>query len=215
MITEHPPAERSWNDIQAEVQRIKSTPRGPGWHVVHCVGKQDQFVVDVLQRQKYEIYYPFMRELRPLPRKKLSRAQRAAGAKVMRPQIVRLFPRYPFVYFDLGTTRWREIFDIAGVGGMICEGNLPVRMDATWVEKLRTREVDGAVPGTTPADLIFAPGDQVRVDDGPFAGHLGVVEAGANPELQDVDSETRIRVAVSIFGRPTPIDLDLAQVSKS
>lgn len=186
------------------------------WHVVHCVGKTDRYVIEWLtEKFKFEIYYPVVQEMRPVPRNKLSAKQRQSDIEIMRPQRVPFFPRYVFVRFDMGKDNWREIFKFVGVGGMVCEGHLPVWVSDALITSIRAREVDGAVPGKTLARVIFAVGDEVVVQDGPFASFPGIVERGIDVSIEELDVDTRIRVAVNIFGRPTPVDLDLSQVKKT
>ena len=132
----------------------------------------------------------------------------------MRPRLVPFMPRYVFVHFDMGKPGWREIFSFAGIGGMVCEGNLPVAVPDALVASIREREVDGAVPGKSPARLIFKLGEEVRIDGGPFAPLSAIVEALPDAPIEQIDSETRIKVSVNLFGRPTPVHLTVGQVDK-
>jgi transcriptional antiterminator NusG len=184
------------------------------WYIVHSAGRSDGDVAKWLGKFKFETYYPSVREMRAVPRKRLSHKQRACGMSIMRPAVVPLFPRYLFVRFDMGKQDWRDVFKFAGAVGMVCEGDLPVYVPDVLIDSIRSREVDGAVPGKTSARLVFAIGDQVRVTDGPFASFPGIVERGLDIPIEELDADTRIKVAVNIFGRPTPVDLEISQVEK-
>lgn len=193
---------------------IKTTEKR--WHVVHCVGKTDKYVIDWLtEKFNFEVYYPAVREMRPVPHKKLSAKQRKSNIEILRPAVVPFFPRYVFVRFDMDRDNWREIFKFVGVGGMVCEGYLPVWVSDALIESIKKREVDGAVPGKTLARVIFSVGDHVRVTDGPFASFPGIVEKGLDVSIEELDTDTRIKVAVNLFGRPTPVDLELSQIEKA
>lgn len=183
------------------------------WYIVHVVGKSDDHAVEWLTDRGLETYYPQVRELRPVPTRELSKKQRASGVRVNRPRLVAFMPRYLFVRFDMTAAGWREIFDFAGIGGMVCEGDLPVRAPSA-VASLREREIDGAIPGRTPAKLIFSLGQQVVIKEGAFAQFPAIVEKLPDVPIEDIDADTRIRVAVSIFGRSTPVDLEVAQIQR-
>ncbi len=211
-----PLCSRPWREVRAELAIEQQRREGLGltWHIVHTVGKQDQYVLDWLKKLKFDTYYPGVREMRPVPKKQLSHSQRQSGVLIMRPRVVPFFPRYMFVRFDMGVHGWREIFKFAGVAGMVCEGDLPVWVPDSLIDSIKMREVDGAVPGKTPAKMIFKIGDEVHVVQGPFASFPGVVEEIPDKAIEDVDSEDRIKVLVNIFGRPTPVSLEINQVEK-
>lgn len=185
-----------------------------GWYVVRAVGKSDDAALDGLKRLDIETYYPQVMQMRPVPRKTLSMAQRRSGMVIKKPQLGPLFPRYIFAKFGMAKQSWRDVFKIAGVSGMICEGDLPVRVREALIDTIRTRESGGVVPGSDTLRAVFGIGDKVTVTDGVFASFPGVVEKGIDCAIEDIDPDTRIKVAVNLFGRATPVELEVWQVSK-
>lgn len=185
------------------------------WYVVQCAKRSDKAVCDWLDYLKFENYYPMVREMRPVPKRKLTKSQRDREMIIMRPQIIPFLPRYVFVRFDMLNGAWREIFEHVGVIGMHCAGDLPAPIDATLIVRLKSRErADGVIPGGTEAKHIFAVGESVEVLDGPFASFRGTVEKLANVAIEEIDPDTRIKVALNIFGRLTPVELEVNQVAK-
>lgn len=184
------------------------------WYLGHCVGKSDKHVEGVLKNAKIEDYYPQVREFRAVPKKKLSQKQRASGITIMRPQLVPLLPRYRLLHVDPFEKDIYEIFALAGIRGLVCQGELPMQVADEFVAGILKREDGGVIPGKTSVRAVFSIGDQVRVIDGPFASFPGIVEKGLDVAIEELDPEMRIKVAVSLFGRPTPVELEITQVEK-
>ena len=91
------------------------------------------------------------------------------------------------------------------VAGFLGSQNKPIPITSDEVERIMTQVQEG-VDGPV-SSLTFEIGEQVRVAEGPFASFSGMVE--------EVDVErSRLKVAVSIFGRATPVELEYNQVEK-
>lgn len=188
---------------------------GPRWYVVQCIRGTDQHALDVFARYKIETYHPKTVTLKPLPRRRMSASQRQANVAIMAPTEVALFPRYVFTRFDIQQGGWHEAFDVGGFGGMVCRNGLPVFMPDETIAAIKRRENNGVVPGKDSMRVVFGIGDQVTVTDGPFASFPGIVEQGLDVAIEKLDASMRIKVAVDIFGRATPVELEHWQVSKS
>lgn len=200
---------------EVKQQHVEITADDAGFYIVRSSSsKTDQHAIDWLERLRIETYYPKVMEMRKVPRKQLSAAQRRSGVEVKKPQLAPLFPRYMFARLDQAQQSWRDIFKFAGISGMVCNADLPVMVPASLIARIRARENNGVVAGTDSVRALFGIGDEVMVTDGPFASFPGIVERGLDVPIEELDPETRIKVAVNIFGRATPIELEVWQVSK-
>lgn len=197
------------------------------WHVAQVRTGSERTVEEYLRRFAFEPYTPRARIFKAVPQRYLSRKQRN-GALVKRPVVKAVWPGYVFVNFDIDRGNWHQVFQRAGVFGLLCVGDEPTRVVASEVARVRALEVDGYIPsGTFMSELFMASsayeiGEQVRVTGGPFASFSGIVEE-LPPDLRELlmtrtldelDDSVRVRVAVSIFGRSTPVELALSQIEK-
>ncbi len=119
----------------------------------------------------------------------------------------RFMPGYVLVRMDMSDRGYHLITSINRVTGFLGPQGKPTPMRDSEVNQMlnRTTETGEAV---APRNLIrFEVGENVSVTDGPFEGFAGMVE--------EVDEGAgRLKVTVSIFGRPTPVELEFTQVSK-
>ena len=98
------------------------------------------------------------------------------------------------------------IKNIKKVSGFLGTKGTPVPVSDKEIEKILGQMKDGvAQPKST---IDYSVGEKVQVVDGPFASFSGLIE--------DIDEEKlRVKVSVSIFGRPTPVDLEFSQIEKA
>ena len=95
---------------------------------------------------------------------------------------------------------------IKKVSGFLGSKGTPVPVPDKEIEKILGQIKDGVTQQQTGVE--YSVGEKVQVIDGPFASFSGLVE--------DIDEEKlRLKVSVSIFGRPTPVDLEYSQVEKA
>jgi transcriptional antiterminator NusG len=114
------------------------------------------------------------------------------------------FPGYVFVEMEMGEHAWHLVKDTPKVTGFI--GNQrPQEVKSPHIEDLRKGIIEGAVKPKPRHQ--FQEGDEVRVVVGAFANFSGTVQE-VKPDKQ------KLKVMVSIFGRPTPVELDFAHVEK-
>ena len=119
----------------------------------------------------------------------------------------KFFPGYVLVQMEMNEDSWHLIKDTPRVMGFIGgTADKPAPITEKEADVILRRVHEGA-EAPRPKTL-FEPGEMVRVIDGPFADFNGVVE-GVNYE------KSRLQVAVMIFGRSTPVELEFSQVEKA
>ena len=100
---------------------------------------------------------------------------------------------------------WHLVRDIPKVSNFLGTKDKPIAISEREVSKL-LQDITEGVDNPKPK-FEYEVGEQIKVSDGPFASFSGIIE--------EVDSSRqKLKVSVSIFGRPTPLELDYSQVVK-
>jgi len=118
----------------------------------------------------------------------------------------KFFPGYVLVQMEMDDDTWHMVKDVPKVLGFIGgTSDRPAPITDKEADAILQRVQEGAEKPRP--KVLFEPGEVVRVTEGPFNDFNGVVE--------EVNYEkSKLRVAVMIFGRSTPVDLDFGQVEK-
>ncbi len=119
----------------------------------------------------------------------------------------KFFPGYVLIKMEMDDETWHLVKEVPKVMGFIGgTSDKPAPISEKEAARIMDRIEEGA--NKPRPKVLFEPGEVVRVIDGPFADFNGVVE--------EVNYEkSRLRVAVTIFGRSTPVELGFGQVEKS
>ena len=109
----------------------------------------------------------------------------------------KMFPGYVLVKMIMSDEAWYVIKNVRGVTGFVGSGAKPTPLTEDEVQQL----------GVEKHEIIvnYAEGDSVKIIDGPLTSFIGVVD------MLDID-KNKVRVIVSMFGRETPVELELDQV---
>jgi len=118
----------------------------------------------------------------------------------------KFFPGYVLVQMEMNDETWHVVKDTRQVSGFLGSGGKPRPMPQSEVDALVLQIAEG-IERPKPK-VMFDIGDAVRVIDGPFASFNGVVE-------EVMEDKAKLKVSVSIFGRPTPVELEYIQVEKA
>ena len=125
------------------------------------------------------------------------------GKRIQRKK--KYFPGYVLIKSEMDNNFYHMIKNIKKVSGFLGSRGKPIPVSDEEIEKILGQIKDGVAQPKSAIEYNI--GEKVQVIDGPFASFNGMVE--------DIDEEKlRLKVSVSIFGRPTPVDLEYNQVEK-
>ena len=172
------------------------------WYVVHVFsGSEKKMAQSILEQAASHGLEDQIEEVM-VPTEEVVEVRR--GAKVQSER--KFFPGYILVKMELSDAAWSLVQNQPRVTSFLGGKGKPVPITEAEAERL-IKQMDEGVerPRST---LSFDIGEEVRVVEGPFESFNGVVEEAD-------DEKERLKVAVSIFGRATPVELEYSQVEKT
>jgi transcription termination/antitermination protein NusG len=171
------------------------------WYVIHVYSGFENKVASAIREQAEQKGLSDKFEEILVPTEKVVEVKR--GAKVSAEH--KFFPGYVLIKMDMNDETWHLVKNTAKVTGFLGGRGRPSPISETEASRIM-RQVQEGIERPKPS-ITFEVGEQVRVCDGPFTSFNGLVE--------EVDEErARVKVAVSIFGRATPVELEYSQVEK-
>ena len=171
------------------------------WYIIHAYSNFERKVAESIKERAAAAGLSDQFEEVLVPMEEVVEMRR--GRKISSER--KFFPGYVLVKMDLTDQTFHLIKNTPKVTGFLGAENKPVPITEEEAGRI-LQQVQEGVERPKPS-VTFEIGEQVRVADGPFASFNGLVE--------EVDEErARLKVAVSIFGRATPVELEYGQVEK-
>lgn len=171
------------------------------WYIVHAYSNFERKVAEAIRERakQHGLEDQFEEVLVPMEEvTEMRRGKRVAAER-------KFFPGYVLVKMEMSDRTYHLIKDTPKVTGFLGSENKPIPITEAEAKRI-LQQVQEGVERPKPT-ISFEVGEQVKVADGPFSSFSGHVE--------EVDEErARLKVAVSIFGRMTPVELEFGQVEK-
>ena len=171
------------------------------WYVLRAYSGYEKKVADSIMDQAQKLGISECIEEISVPTQNIVEVKRGVRVNTER----KIFPGYVLIKMVLNEDTWHIIKTTPKLSGFLGNKGKPIPISNSEAKRISQQVIDG-VEKSRPA-IMYDVGEQVKVIDGPFASFNG--------EIEQIDEEkARLRVAVSIFGRSTPVDLDYSQVEK-
>lgn len=169
------------------------------WYVVHTYSGHEQKALKYLQNaiERSGMQDKFGRALIPMEEiVEMKQGKRSSSHR-------KFLPSYLMVEMELNRETQALVTSTPGITNFVGSGGRPTPLKAEEVTRILKQMEEGKTKEVQ--EIPYRAGDQVKVIDGPFTDFSGTIS--------EVNSErNRVKVMVSIFGRPTPVELDYLQV---
>ncbi len=171
------------------------------WYVVHAYSNFENKVAEAIregaaQRGLAELFDDIL-----VPKERVTEVRRGRKIDTER----KFFPGYVLVKMEMTDQAYHLIKNTPKVTGFLGTDKKPMPIPEAEAMRIAQQVQEGV--DRPKATISFEVGEKVKVNDGPFASFEGFIE--------EVDEgRARVKVAVSIFGRPTPVELEFGQVDK-
>jgi transcriptional antiterminator NusG len=183
------------------MQAVETRAMAKRWYIVHAYSNFEKKVAESIRDQAKQRGLSEQFDEIMVPTEKVVEMRRGRKVDAER----KFFPGYVLVKVDLTDEVYHLIKNTPKVTGFLGSDKKPMPISETEAQRI-LHQVQEGIERPKPS-VTFEVGEQVRVSDGPFASFNGTVE-----EVDDARS--RVKVAVSIFGRATPVELEFGQVEK-
>ncbi|MEM7047790.1 MAG: transcription termination/antitermination protein NusG [Pseudomonadota bacterium] len=172
------------------------------WYVIHVLSGSESKIAEAIESRIDQAGLSDQVASITVPSETVTEIRRGRRINTQR----KFFPGYILVEMAMSDHAWQVIKNTPKVTGFLGTREEPTPISAQEAQRILNQVKEGIA---RPKPLIsYEIGEQVKVCDGPFESFIGLVE--------DVDNEReRVKVAVSIFGRATPVELEFSQVQKA